>query len=337
MEKDIPLPYITFPITSVCQLRCAYCNKDGSGEAFDSGVKFVSPNEIERIASIAHDTGIRKIRITGGEPLLHPHIERILLNLSKLSDVKISLNTNGLFIDRLKNLLSSPPNNIKYIVSLDTLDRNKFKIIAGRSTGKWGDIRRVFESISVLQEKKVLQRINMVLTKDNFDEVLSMVDFCRANNCDLKISDIAEPSDMRSSLETSYVAIDKWEAKLDEMCDFKIKHEYSKFYGIPQTVYSIDGVRVTVKNSSHGATHSIDGPCQSCSHYPCEEGLYFIYANCNGTFSACRKKGYLMTENGKNTKVILHEMQNQLKETHRSNIAVIKRSLPIKLSDILIQ
>ena len=279
-----------------------------------------------RITQAAYNIRIRKYRITGGEPLLHPGISVLLQKLSQFNDALITLNTNGMTTKKVNKNISKGPGNTSYIVSLDTLREGIFNKIVGRS----GAFRAVLSNIDRLSKKGVLKRINMVVEKNNITEIFDMIDFCRAMGCDLKVSDIADPSDINSPLGINYVSLEEVEETLSKNSDHQIQHNYSKYYGIPQTIYSINGVNVTVKNSNKGSTHSVSGPCQSCSHFPCEEGLYFIYANCDGTYSACRKKGYLVNETGsiENT---LTKMTNQLRTVQRICPTYIRNGIAIEM------
>lgn len=329
MNGDLPLPYLTLPIVSVCQLRCKYCNKDGSGEAYGAPYKYADLNEIFRIVRAAYNIGIRKFRITGGEPLLHPSISMLLQELSKFNDAHITVNTNGMTTKEIDKNISKGPGNTSYIVSLDTLKESVFDEIVGRN----GAFHVVLNSIERLSKNGVLKRINMVVTKNNDTEIFDLIDFCRTIGCDLKISDIASPANINSPLESSYTSLEEVESALIKNSDYRIQHNYSKYYGIPQTIYSIDGVRVTVKNSKKGSMHSVSGPCQSCSHFPCEEGLYFIYANCDGTYSACRKKCYSVNEKGgiENT---LARMASQLGEIQRVCPTYLKNNIAIQMGKL---
>ncbi|MEO7402038.1 MAG: GTP 3',8-cyclase MoaA [Burkholderiales bacterium] len=116
-------------VTDRCNFRCTYCMPK---EVFDSNYQFMPQGqlltfeEITRVAGIFKGLGVRKLRITGGEPLLRRHIERLIEMLGSLGDMDLTLTTNGSLLARKAPALAAA--GLKRVtVSLDALDDKVFR------------------------------------------------------------------------------------------------------------------------------------------------------------------------------------------------------------------
>ncbi len=169
--------YLRISLTDRCNLNCLYCNplrKDKSQIAHNS---YLSDNELLRIITLFISTyGFRKIRFTGGEPLMRKNIFDILHQvntLKKAYSFEMGLTTNGTLLhNNLEKIKGSGVDRLN--ISLDTLSRNKFKFITGRD-----NFDRVLQSITeaVKLNFKSL-KINVVIIKGvNDDEISSFVKF----------------------------------------------------------------------------------------------------------------------------------------------------------------
>ena len=135
------IDYLRLSITDRCNLRCKYCmgNKD---IVFLPKDELLSSNEIERLVKIFSELGIKKLRITGGEPLVRRNFREIVENINNISGIEeINITTNGI---RLKEELEFLSNKkIQSLnISLDTLKADLYKDITGG-----GDINKVLNSI----------------------------------------------------------------------------------------------------------------------------------------------------------------------------------------------
>lgn len=130
-----PVHDLRISVTDRCNFRCVYCMPKhvfGSNYPFLKRSQLLSYEEIERIASIFVAHGVRKLRLTGGEPLVRKDIERLILKLSTIEGVQdISLTTNGslLTVNKVEKLLKAGLRRIT--VSLDSLDGETFKSMNG--------------------------------------------------------------------------------------------------------------------------------------------------------------------------------------------------------------
>jgi len=117
--------YLRISITDRCNLRCVYCMPP-EGIPLISHSDILRYEEIIRIARLAYDTGFRKFRITGGEPLARKGISQLIGSISRFgNNLDLSLTTNGVFL--AKNAEELKASGLPRInISLDTMDREKF-------------------------------------------------------------------------------------------------------------------------------------------------------------------------------------------------------------------
>lgn len=146
-------------ITDRCNLRCRYCMPEDV--PFISHERILRFEEILRICRLAGRLGIRKFKVTGGEPLIRKGCLSFLKELKKLPDTdQVTLTTNGVFLkDCLPELQAIGIDGVN--ISLDTLNPDTFRHITGRS-----DFARVMDAILSCQACGIRTKINTVLLKD---------------------------------------------------------------------------------------------------------------------------------------------------------------------------
>lgn len=148
--------------------------------AFAPAAKLMQADEIETIAKLFVKHGVKKIRLTGGEPLVRKDAPKILKSLGKLN-VELAITTNGIRVDEmLTELLAA---NIKAInISLDTLIPEKFLKITRRDL-----FHRVRNNIDLLLKKNIRVKINVVVMKGlNDDEILDFIALTKHNNIEVR-------------------------------------------------------------------------------------------------------------------------------------------------------
>lgn len=165
--------YLRISLTDKCNFRCTYCLpvKDCR---FVPNEKLMTADEIYTLAKIFVSLGVKKIRLTGGEPLIRKDFPVIVEKIRSLPLDEIALTTNGyylhLYLDALlKNGVTS------FNISLDTLDKAKFFTITGNNV-----FQQVYANIQLLLEKNLHPKINIVLIKGiNENEVIRFVRWTR--------------------------------------------------------------------------------------------------------------------------------------------------------------
>jgi cyclic pyranopterin phosphate synthase len=161
-------------ITDRCNFRCVYC-RSADPENYKEHDEILSWPELDRLAGIFLNLGIRKVRITGGEPLVRDGVEDYIARLHARGVEDLSMTTNGhLLADRCEHLIQAGLRRIN--ISLDSLDPAKFeKITRTRSFGA------VMRGIDAAQNSRLAPaKINAVLVRGtNDDEVEAFANFAR--------------------------------------------------------------------------------------------------------------------------------------------------------------
>ena len=278
------LPFLSFPVTKKCNFHCLYCGM--GGEATASCNDYISIDLIKEYVEIGLSKGLKKFRITGGEPFLHPHIREILQFLGE-TGAYVLVNTNGSLIIKNKEWLKNIPQTVKFAVSFDTLKPERLKTISGVNCHE-----DVVRGVKFLSENGNLLRVNMVINKHNCDEVYDIIKFCQTLSCDLKILDVVSvPVPFSADRQDFYREVNSIEKKFSETCDQVYSHEYTRGFGTPCYRYRFGNTFVTVKNSKKGSHYDISGVdalCKNCKYFPCHEGLYDLFCLSDGRLCSCR-------------------------------------------------
>src|ERR1700687_767609 len=161
-------------ITDRCNFRCVYC-RSADPENYRDHDEILSWNELDRLAGGFLSLGIRKIRITGGEPLVRDGVEEYIARLHALGVEDLSMTTNGhLLAERCERLIQAGLRRIN--ISLDSLDPVRFEKITRTKS-----FATVMRSIDVAQSSRLAPaKINAVLVRGiNDDEVEAFAGFAR--------------------------------------------------------------------------------------------------------------------------------------------------------------
>ena len=163
-------------ITDRCNFRCVYC-RSADPENYRDHDEILSWPELDRLAKIFLSLGIRKIRITGGEPLVREGVEDYIARLHALGVEDLSMTTNGhLLAERCDRLIAAGLRRIN--ISLDSLDPGKFERITRTKS-----FSTVMHSIDAAQKSRLAPaKVNAVLVRGiNDDEVEAFALFARAS------------------------------------------------------------------------------------------------------------------------------------------------------------
>lgn len=290
-ESDIWVPFLSFPITQICNFRCVYCGVGGEATASDN--KMIAPEQIEPLVQLAAQKGVRKFRVTGGEPFTHKDIDKILQIFNNAGYFTL-INTNGSLLTKHEELLRTLGSNFRFAVSLDTLIPERLKEISRTDTHA-----ETIAGIKLLSELGLLMRINTVVTQMNYNELPDIIAFCQELGCDLKLLDVVSVPVPFGSRQSIYQEISSLEAEMAKTCDEILSHEYTRGFGTPCKRYRFGKTCVTVKNSVKGSHYDRDGEdavCRNCPYFPCHEGLYDLFALADGRICSCRWTERQMSE-----------------------------------------
>lgn len=174
------ITYLRISVTDLCNLRCKYCMPE-SGVKILCHSDILSIEEIVEIVKVASKNGIKKIRLTGGEPLVRRGFINLCKQISEINEIEdIAITTNGVYLKSMADELFE--NKVRRInFSLDTLVKEKYNDITRRN-----DFDKTMESLFYAIKKGFKVKINVVLIGGfNDDEIQDFVNL--ANDYDLEV------------------------------------------------------------------------------------------------------------------------------------------------------
>jgi molybdenum cofactor biosynthesis protein A len=176
-----PLSYLRLAVTDRCNLRCYYCMPP-AGIDYLPRSSLLTFEEMERIVRILAEMGIKKVRITGGEPFVRSQIMDLLLRISAIPGIgELHITTNGVLtaphVPRLKDLGIRSVN-----LSLDTLDRHRFRNITRRD-----ELPRVMDTFHALLEHGIPVKINAVVMENkNTEDIFPLAELTRNHSVSVR-------------------------------------------------------------------------------------------------------------------------------------------------------
>jgi cyclic pyranopterin phosphate synthase len=176
-----PITDLRVSVTDRCNFRCVYCRSADPEKHMPSG-DLLEWSEYERLIRILVGMGIRKVRITGGEPLVRPGVEDFIARLKPIGVQDLSMTTNGyLLSERCERLVAAGMDRIN--ISLDSLDREKFERITRTKT-----FDQVIAGIDAAQASRLRPvKVNAVLVRGiNDDEVEAFAQFARERDLTMR-------------------------------------------------------------------------------------------------------------------------------------------------------
>jgi cyclic pyranopterin phosphate synthase len=173
-----PLRDLRISVTDRCNFRCVYCMPKevyGRDHRFLDRKELLTFEEIARVARVFVEGGVRKLRITGGEPLVRRDLERLIAQLAALGDVDLTLTTNGSLLPQKAQLLADAGLQ-RITVSLDSLDDTTFRAMNDVDF----PVDRVLEGIDAATAAGLPAKVNAVVKRGlNEDQVVPMAAFFR--------------------------------------------------------------------------------------------------------------------------------------------------------------
>ena len=294
------IDYLRISVTDRCDLRCTYCMAEDV--TFLPRQEVLSIEEIIKLTNIFNELGVKKFRLTGGEPLVRKNIVSIIEHLNNLKNqgkiLEHTLTTNGTNLSRYASILKK--NGVERInVSLDSLNTESFKKIT-----KWGDLSKVLNGIEAAKQEGIKIKINTVLTQNfNDKEIFDILDWCKKNHFDISLIEIMPIGDIGEKRFNQYLSMKKFEEDL-----------VNKLNLIPSK-YRTNGPSRYYEYSNH---KSKIGIISAISHNFCD--------TCNRVRLTCTGKLYMCL--GQNDFVDLKfALRNQ---TKNDIIALIEYAMSIK-------
>ncbi len=187
------ITYLRVSVTDRCDFRCVYCMSEAM--QFLPKKELLTLEELDRMCSTFIGLGVRKLRITGGEPLVRRDILTFFAGMKRHLDAgtldEMTLTTNGSQLARFAEPLAAA--GVRRInVSLDTLDEAKFAQIT-----RWGRLKQVLDGIDAAQAAGLRVKINAVALKGfNEDELFTLAEWCAARAMDLTFIEVMPMGDL---------------------------------------------------------------------------------------------------------------------------------------------
>jgi probable molybdenum cofactor biosynthesis protein A, archaeal len=231
-----PIISLRISITNRCNVNCFYCHHDGIlPQKYE-----MTPDEIHRIAQVARSIGVRKIRLSGGEPLIRDDIVEIVSKISSIGFKDVSITTNGTYLDKYADSLVEAGLN-RVNVSLDTLNPETYQFITKKNyleKAKQGIIRAAESGLYPV-------KVNMVVMKGlNHNEIWDMFHFCQENNAVLQLIELLKTDNCPDNgfIDDYHYNMDDLEEKLANMAD-KVK---TRQFMQDRKKYFVDGGEIEV-------------------------------------------------------------------------------------------
>jgi len=205
--------YLRVSVTDRCDFRCVYCMAENM--TFLPKRDILTLEELDRVCSAFISKGVRKLRITGGEPLVRKDIMTLFRGLSRHLESgaldELTVTTNGSQLGRYaKGLYDCGIRRIN--VSLDTLNPDRFRQIT-----RWGDPDKVMAGIAAAQAAGLKVKINMVALKGvNEHEIEDMLLWCHGQGMDLTLIETMPLGDIDGDRTDQYLPLSLVRARLRE-------------------------------------------------------------------------------------------------------------------------
>ncbi|MCB0477851.1 MAG: GTP 3',8-cyclase MoaA [Crocinitomicaceae bacterium] len=277
--------YLRISLTERCNLRCFYCMPEEGIELRDKSC-FMSSEEVLDIAKTFVGLGVKKIRLTGGEPLIKKDAKNVILQLGKLP-VELAITTNGVLVDRFIDVFKEA--GIKKVnVSLDSLNEQLFNKISRRSY-----FQKIKENISLLVKEGFETKINVVVIKDvNEHEIVDFVKWTQKENVHVRFIEFM-PFDGN-----------KWE--------WERKVSYKKIYEIIEKEYGANRILKIqdAKNDTSKNYRLFDG-----------KGTFGVIASVTNPFcDTCNR--IRLTADGKIKNCLFSQSETDLLTAHRNGVDI---------------
>ena len=206
------ISYLRVSVTDRCDFRCTYCMAEDM--TFLPKRDLLSLEELDRLCTVFVEKGVRKLRLTGGEPLVRKNIMHLVRQLSRHLDSgaleELTLTTNGSQLARFADELADC--GVRRInVSVDTLDPDKFRAIT-----RWGDLSRVMTGIEAAERAGLKIKLNAVALKGfNDAELPDMLRWAHGRGMDLTVIETMPMGEIDADRTDQYLPLSQLRADLE--------------------------------------------------------------------------------------------------------------------------
>ena len=204
--------YLRVSVTDRCDFRCVYCMAEDM--TFLPKSEILSLEELDRLCSAFIRKGVKKLRLTGGEPLVRRNIMSLIRSLGRHLETgdleELTLTSNGSQLARFADeLIDAGVRRVN--VSLDTLDPDRFEAIT-----RWGKLDKVLDGIQAAKKAGLDIKINTVALKNfNEDEIDRMIEFCGENAFDMTLIETMPLGEIDQDRTDQYLPLSQLRERLE--------------------------------------------------------------------------------------------------------------------------
>ncbi|MCG3165647.1 MAG: GTP 3',8-cyclase [Bacteroidia bacterium] len=279
------IPHLRVCVTEICDKKCFYCRPEGEGCASIEKEAKLSANDFIFLMGEIVKAGVTSIRFTGGEPMLHKDIYKMIKAVNEMDGVKdISIVTRSLKLSEQAPLLKEAGID-SVTISLDSLNKDKLKEIT-----KVDLLDKLLAGIKVCNEIGLPVKLNTVVMKDiNDNEIVDFINFISTlNNIDWKLLDYMQlPKQFIEDTENAFFM--NLTEVFPQLRKFAIHEEIETQaggLGIPMPTFTMkNGAKISVKDSTVG-NHYGD-TCNNCPLFPCQDGIMALRLTADGKLQRC--------------------------------------------------
>jgi GTP 3',8-cyclase len=262
------IEYLRVSVTDRCDFRCVYCMSEHM--TFLPKQALLTLEELDRLCSAFVRRGVRKMRITGGEPLVRKNIIWLFNQLGRHLQTgaleELTLTTNGSqLVKHARDLKAAGVERVN--ISIDTLDASKFKTIT-----RWGDLANVLRGVDAAEAAGLKVKINAVALKGfNEDEIVDLLQFAHGRGADLTLIETMPLGEIEEDRTDQYLPLSIVRARL--MDTFTLEESAHRTGGPARyvTVMETGGRLGFITPMTHNF-------CESCNR---------VRLTCTGTLYMC--------------------------------------------------
>lgn len=248
--------YLRISVTDKCNLRCVYCMPE-EGMQFAPDERNLTNDEIVEIVRVVAAMGVRKLRITGGEPLVRQGIDQLIASLSAIPGIEnIALTTNGMFLAKHAERLKEAGLN-RVNISLDSLRADRFAMIT-----RGGNVSKVLEGLEACERVGFDPiKLNTVLMKGmNDDEIDDFLKLTLHRSVTVRFIEYMPIGPQTASWQSGYVPLSVVMDRCEAM-GLRIERVEQVYGNGPAENYRIEGAVGTF-----GLIHPVsDHFCDTCN------------------------------------------------------------------------
>lgn len=246
--------YLRISLTDACNLRCVYCMPEDM--TFQPRHELMTDEEMLFLVRVGASLGVNKIRLTGGEPTIRPHLAELVRQIAAVPGINdLAMTTNGLLLEKLAKPLAEA--GLRRVnISIDTLNAEKFHRIT-----RWGHVEDVRRAIRSSEEAGLLPiKLNSVVVR-NFNDQEDMVDLARLtleNDWDVRFIEMMPFGEITDFQQTNVVTYAEMKERIEAV--FGPLEEASYDFHDPSRPFRIKGALGTL-----GFISSVTEPfCEGC-------------------------------------------------------------------------